>query len=106
MLLHNLKDFIGGWIVGDFEPTLLKTKEFEVAVKRYEAGDHDLAHYHKEADEITVIVSGTVIMNGKHHVANDVVLIKKGEAVEFSASSDAVTCVIKVPSVKGDKYRV
>lgn len=103
---YNLKDFIGGWVVGDFEPAILQTKDFEVAVKRYRAGDRDLRHLHKEADEITIVVSGTVIMNGKHYIANEVVLIKRGEAVEFSASSDAVTCVIKTPSVKGDKYLV
>jgi mannose-6-phosphate isomerase-like protein (cupin superfamily) len=106
MLQYNLGDFIGGWVVGDFDPSLIKTKDFEVSIKRYNAGDRDLCHFHKEADEITIIISGTVVMNGKHHIANDIVLIKKGESVEFNASSDAVTCVIKVPSVKGDKYLV
>ena len=31
----NLNDMINGWFVGNFEPTLLKTNDIEVAVKRY-----------------------------------------------------------------------
>jgi len=106
MLTYNLNNFVGGWVVGDFDPSLLKTKDFEVAVKRYKAGDVDTTHYHKEAEEITIVVSGTVVLNGIVHNADDVIRIKRGETASFSALTDAVTCVIKTPSVKGDKYLV
>ena len=36
---HNLNEMIGGWFIGNFEPSLLKTDNVEVAVKNYNAGD-------------------------------------------------------------------
>ena len=34
MKKYNLKNMIKGWFIGKFEPTLLDTDLFEVAVKR------------------------------------------------------------------------
>ena len=34
MKKDNLKNFIKGWFIGDFNPTLLLTENFEVAIKR------------------------------------------------------------------------
>ena len=42
MKIDNLDKMIGGWFIGNFEPSLLKTNDCEVAVKRYNKGD-----YHK-----------------------------------------------------------
>ena len=55
MKLHKLKDMFKGWIVGNFEPSLYKTDDVEVAVKNYKAGERDEKHYHKIATEITLI---------------------------------------------------
>ena len=104
MKTFNWKDFIGGWFVGDFMPTIFLTKDVEVCIKRYSAGDCDNRHYHLIADEITMIVEGTVKMNGIEYKKNDIILIEKSEITDFSAITDAITCVIKIPSVKGDKY--
>lgn len=106
MQLYDLKDFKGGWFVGDFVPTLFPITTAEVCIKRYKAGDHDQKHIHKEADEITVVVEGIVEMNGVKYHADDVVLIDRGEATDFTAITDAVTCVVKVPCVIGDKHLV
>ena len=43
-MTKNLKDMIGGWFIGDFEPTAWKTAGFEVAVKEYKAGDKEPKH--------------------------------------------------------------
>jgi hypothetical protein len=61
---------------------------------------------HKVADEITMIVEGMVSMNGVKYSANDILLIEKGDATDFLAVTDAITCVVKLPCVKGDKYLV
>lgn len=106
MKLYRLPEFKGGWVIGDFDPAVIKTKEVEVAIKRYKKGDYDQKHYHVVADEITIIVEGTVKMNGVLYLKDQVILIKKGDATDFEAITDAVTCVIKLPSVIGDKYLV
>ena len=60
MKVDKLKNFTKGWVVGNFEPSLLKTDDFEVAVKYYKAGDYEEKHYHKVATEITIISEGSV----------------------------------------------
>jgi mannose-6-phosphate isomerase-like protein (cupin superfamily) len=104
MDVHKLSEMTKGWFVGDFEPTLCKTDQFEVAVKYYRAGDHESAHLHKIGTEITVIVSGHARMNGRLLEPGDIVWIAPGEATDFEALTDVATTVVKFPSVKGDKY--
>jgi len=104
MRTARLDDMSRGWFVGDFEPSLCKTKEVEVAVKRYDKGDYEQAHYHKIATEITVIVSGEVVMNGQKHSSGDIVVVEPGEVTDFCAVTDAVNVVVKIPGAKNDKY--
>ena len=104
MELSHLKDMIGGWIVGDFEPSILKSKDCEVAVKRYKAGDSEQQHFHKIAHELTLIVSGRVKMFNKEFSDGDIVLIKPGEVTGFLSITDSITVVVKKPSIIGDKY--
>lgn len=106
MKIHHLDDMTRGWFVGDFSPTVLRTDAFEVAIQRYRAGDHEAAHTHLLAEEITVVVSGTVEMCGGTWHAGDILTIERGEVTGFHAVTDAVTAVVKVPSVPGDKHVV
>ena len=106
MDVFNLKEMVNGWFVGAFEPSLLKTDQFEVAVKSYSKGDYEQKHYHKLAQEITVVISGKVKMNDKHYEEGDIILIHPNEATDFLALTDCKTAVVKTPSVKGDKYIV
>lgn len=106
MKLNKLKDMFKGWIVGNFEPSLYKTDDVEVAVKYYNTGDKEEKHYHKVATEITVISKGNVLMNGVMYSIGDIITIEPGEATDFEALSDTITTVIKIPCVKEDKYIV
>jgi quercetin dioxygenase-like cupin family protein len=102
----KLEDMIKGWFVGGFSPTALKTEAVEVGVKHYKAGDHEGAHYHKVATELTVIVSGRVRMMGKEWGAGDIIVVEPGEATDFEALTDATNVVVKIPGALNDKYIV
>ena len=106
MKTAKLKDMTKGWFVGDFEPTLYKTKECEVAVKTYKAGDHEKKHYHKVATELTVIVSGIVEMNGIRYEEGDIIIEEPGDITDFTAITDVINTVVKLPCAAGDKYLV
>lgn len=106
MKLNKLNKFTKGWFVGDFNPTLVPTNGFEVAVKEYKAGDYEEMHYHKIATEITVICSGKVEMNGSTFVSGDIITIEPGETTDFKVIEDTITTVVKIPCVKDDKYIV
>ena len=106
MKLHKLKDMFKGWLVGNFEPSLYKTDDVEIAVKNYKAGERDETHYHKIATEITIISDGKVCMNGTIYGSGDIITIEPGEATDFEALEDTITTVVKLPCVKDDKYLV
>lgn len=105
MEVFNLKDMKGGWFIGNFIPTVMKTSEFEVAVKEYKAGAIEEAHFHKIATEYTLVVRGTVLFNDFEVTAGEIAVLKPGEINEFKALTDVITVVVKTPSVIGDKYR-
>jgi len=104
MKVANLDDMVKGWFVGDFDPTLIKTQDVEVAVKRYSKGDCEEKHYHKIATEITVVVSGRIKMNNIEYIEGDIIIIQPNEATDFVALEDSVNTVVKLPGVKDDKY--
>jgi quercetin dioxygenase-like cupin family protein len=104
MKVTKLDDMIKGWFVGNFEPTLVKTNDVEVAVKSYIKGDAEDTHYHKIATEITVVVSGKVKMNNIVYSKGDIITIKPNESTNFEALEDTVCTVVKYPGASDDKY--
>lgn len=103
---NNLNEMVKGWFVGDFEPSVLKTNQFEVAVKKYKKGDKENRHVHKIATEITVIVEGEVKMNNEIYKTNDIIIINPNEDTDFECLKDTTTVVVKTPSILGDKYNI
>lgn len=104
MKVHSVNDFVRGWLVGDFEPSLLKSKEIEVAIQYYEKGAREPTHLHKIAREITVIAYGKAVMSGIEYSKGDIVEIPPGVSTDFVALEDTATVVIKTPSAPHDKY--
>jgi quercetin dioxygenase-like cupin family protein len=106
MKKFDLKSMIGGWFIGDFDPSLLKTTEMEVSVKRYKAGDYESEHFHKVATEYTVIIEGEAEMSGGKYYKDDIIIISPNESTYFRAITDVVTVAVKIPGAKNDKYLV
>ena len=104
MKVAKLEDMFKGWFVGNFDPTLIKTNDVEVAVKIYKKGDCEEEHYHKIATEITVIVSGRVKMNNVEYSKGDIIVIEPNETTDFEALEDVVNTVVKFPGANNDKY--
>lgn len=104
MKTAKLEDMVKGWFVGNFEPSLLKTNDVEVAVKEYKKGDYEDRHYHKVATEITVIISGRVKMNGVEYTQGDMIVIEPNESTDFEALDDSINAVVKYPGASNDKF--
>src|SRR5258708_6027720 len=104
MTTKNLNNFVRGWLIGDFDPALVKTSEFEIGIKRYNKGDTEPAHYHKLSTEWTIVVEGVIKMNNEIYKKDDIVEVNMNETIKFECLEDAITVVVKQPHVKGDKY--
>jgi quercetin dioxygenase-like cupin family protein len=102
----KLESMVKGWFVGAFQPTAYSTEACEIAVKKYLAGEYEAAHYHKVATEITVVISGAVLMCGQKWGAGDIIKLAPGEITDFQALTDTETVVVKIPGALNDKYTV
>ena len=100
----DLSEMVKGWFVGNFSPAVHQTNQFEVAVKKYQSGDYEPAHFHKIATEITVIAKGKVRMNGIEYCDGSIIVIQPNETSDFFAITDVITTVVKFPCVANDKY--
>lgn len=105
MKVSKLNTMVKGWFIGNFEPSLYKTNDVEVAVKCYKKGDYETRHYHKIATEITVITNGSVMMNGIIYKTGDIIVMEPGESTDFECLEDGTqNVVVKLPGVNNDKY--
>lgn len=107
MKSFKIEDMTKGWFIGNFSPTLAPSNDVEVAIKTYKKGDREPRHVHKIATEYTAVVTGKVMMNGIVYEAGSIVVIEPNESTDFECLMDNTTnVVVKLPSVKNDKFLV
>ena len=97
----NIRDFIGGWFVGDFIPTIHSTKDFEIGIKSYKKGDTEPTHKHNVVTEISIVINGKVKM--KEVMNEGDICVLRQEFCPFEALEDSVMVVVKIPSIPDDK---
>lgn len=102
----RLEDFHKGWVVGNFKPTLFLTGDFEVGVKHFYEGEVEESHFQKVATEITIVVSGEILLAGRRFSAGDVIQIPPQESADFEAITNCDLVCIKFPSLPDDKVIV
>lgn len=100
----NVDNFIKGWLVGDFKPSIINSKDIEVGLKYYKKGDKETSHVHKIITEYTIVVSGKIRMNNKVYSEKEIVEILPNTLTDFESLEDSITLVIKSPSIPSDKY--
>ncbi len=107
MKLAKLSEFKRGWIVGDFDPSLLKD-DFEVGIQSYSVLERHERHFHKIATEINLVLEGLCLFtidNTEYILGQgDIIVVEPNEETEFYAVSNCRILCIKSKSVRGDKY--
>lgn len=106
MRVSNLADYWRGWFLGNFEPTVLKTEQFEVGILTHNKGEQWPAHIHQKSTEYNVLLEGKMRVNGRIINKNDVFIIEKNEIAQPIFDEDCRILVIKVPSIPNDKIIV
>ena len=104
MKIENISQMKDGWFIGDFEPSLHKTKDFEVAVKKYAKDEYHAPHHHKIATEINYLIKGLVKANGKMIQPGQIFIYEPYEIAECEFLEETEILVVKTPCVAGDKY--
>lgn len=99
----NINEFVAGWFVGNFEPTLFKNQHLEVGVKFFRAGDTEPSHKQILATEITLISEGRVRIGNSVLHMGEILIIHPGEYADFEALTDGSLTCVKFPSIPSDK---
>jgi len=103
MIIDNLKNMKDGWLIGNFEPSILKTDSFEVCVKEVK---NDEPHYHKKGKEYNIVLDGEVEINGTIFKKDDVFIIEAFEVVNVEVLGYCRVLVVRPYSNPKDKYIV
>ena len=100
-----------GYLCGAFLPksSPLYTEKLEVAWKEIGPQIENPEHYHKEADELTIVIEGSL----KEKIDGELIELKSGEFILIKSGSIGSTVwaeegttiiVVKAPSIPNDKY--
>jgi hypothetical protein len=103
---HNMADFKLGWIVGNFQPSIIRSEHMEVGLKYFKTGDIEPRHMQIVATEITVVIDGKIRINGTNYEKNDVIVIGPGIPADFESLTSSTLLCIKSPSNPSDKVLV
>jgi quercetin dioxygenase-like cupin family protein len=106
MKKYKLGDMVNGWLVGNFEPSIFKTQDFEVGYHKYDKGCETQNHYHKLSTEINVVTKGDVEINGERFIEGEVFVIDPYMVSESKFHEDTHLIVIRTSSNTADKYLV
>lgn len=104
MKLYNFNKMKGGWYIGNFFPTVLKTSKFEVSYKVHKKNEKWPFHYHKKAIEINLIVKGKMKIRNKILKKDDIFILNKREVADPKFILSTHIVCVKVPAPKNDKY--
>lgn len=104
MKIDKMSNMVGGWFIGDFEPSVYKTDQFEVCYKQHYKGEIWDNHYHKIATEINYLIKGEMKINDILFTKGDIFLIEPYEISVPEFLTDCELIVVKTPSIKEDKY--
>lgn len=100
----NFENYTRGWLIGNFNPCIKKTKDFELGLLSHKKDEKWSYHYHKKSKEINILIDGKMLINNK--------IINKQEVFVFDKNiiscpifiEDCKVLCIKIPSCPGDKY--
>jgi hypothetical protein len=101
------KEYIGtfkdGWLIGNFEPSLLQTKALEVSYKEFSAGSIEPRHKQLVATEATFVVEGEIEFDGIKFRQGEIAIIPPEEFTTFVSITDSKLLCMKWPSIPSDK---
>lgn len=106
MQVRKLHEFHRGWVIGDFHPSILNTKEFEMGVMHHPKGEQWPFHTHLVLTEYNILVQGDMTIQGVRLTTGDVFILHPGDVADPEFHEDCTIVCVKVPSVKGDKVLV
>jgi hypothetical protein len=99
MRVFNINQFTKGWIVGNFNPSVFKSEEIEVAHHFHKRGFVSELHYHTKSEELSYIVTGKAYVDDNIIEAGCGWVYEAYECSNVIFLEDTNLIVIRTPSV-------
>jgi quercetin dioxygenase-like cupin family protein len=115
MIVKKIDEMFRGWFIGDFEPSIHRTKEFEVGYLLHKKGEVWKAHYHAVGTEVNYLIRGKMILRNVEFEnkmqdlelnTGDLFVLYSNEIADPIFLEDCEFIVVKFPSLPGDKHFV
>ena len=106
METYRIEEFYRGCFIGNFNPSIHKTDQFEIGLLTHKKDEVWPSHYHKIATEFNLLVSGAMTLNDVQIKPGDIFVISPGEVADPKFLEDCKILVVKTPSIPGDKYEI
>lgn len=106
MKTYNLSEFHRGWFIGNFDPSILKTDQFELAVLQHNKGEVWPKHYHAVATEYNVLIKGQMTIANQLITPGTIFVLEPNQIADPVFHEDCTVICFKIPSVPGDKYEL
>lgn len=103
MIVSRIEDTVGGWYIGNFPNAAYKTKSAEASLKTHLKGEKWDWHYHEHLDEINLIISGKMIIQGRVLSTGDIFILEPMELADPIFIEDCQIVCIKLPNFTNDK---
>jgi mannose-6-phosphate isomerase-like protein (cupin superfamily) len=92
-----------GWLIGNFEPSILKISDFELGILSHKKNEKWPFHYHKYCREINILLKGRMIINNISINTGDVFIFDNNVISCPLFLDDCIVICIKIPSIPNDK---
>jgi hypothetical protein len=103
MQIYKLNDMKDGWFIGNFLPSALKTKDFEVCYKKHSKNEFWDKHYHEKIHEVNLLVKGKMLINDIELNEGDIFVIEPYYVSKPTFLEDCELVIVKTPSITDDK---
>jgi dTDP-glucose pyrophosphorylase len=99
----DISRYTRGWLIGNFEPSILKTKDFEIGILQHKKNEKWGFHFHEETKEINILIKGKIIINNVLVEENTIFIFEKNMISCPLFLEDCIVICIKTPSLPNDK---
>lgn len=112
MRIEHIDNFTKGWFIGNFDPSLKRTENFEIAYHKHPHGYECVPHYHKITTEYNYVISGRIqLLNHATKIthtvnAGDLFIIYPREIFSAKVIWATELIVVRDGSYPNDKYEV
>ena len=99
----KLDNYISGWIVGNFCPTLVNRSDIEISIKTFHQYEYSGFFYRRRDTEYVIVIEGCIVSNGVKYGKGDILVISPSEIIDLFPIVETVCALIKTPGGKTDK---